>query len=210
MWPAGTEAQGYQRAFYPHVNLERLVSTAFCLYGRWGGGERRTWLLDLRPQPPLMVGVAGSELGFPSARVPSGFALTSTEWHELPWWLRGKKSTCQCRRCKRCRFDPWIGKIPWRRNGNPLQYSCLEKSMDNRLQSLRSQRVGYDWAAEHHHHYHTAVIVLVIPHVCVFGYISNTQIDCRHKKYQQCISRMKNVKNGSFLSLHWPPFHSPT
>ena len=23
-------------------------------------------------------------------------------------------------------FDPWIGKIPWRRACNPLQYSCLE------------------------------------------------------------------------------------
>ena len=21
----------------------------------------------------------------------------------------------QCRRCKRSRFDPWVGKIPWRR-----------------------------------------------------------------------------------------------
>ena len=24
----------------------------------------------------------------------------------------GKESACQCRRLKRCRFDPWIGKIP--------------------------------------------------------------------------------------------------
>ena len=23
--------------------------------------------------------------------------------------------TCQCRRHKRCEFDPWVGKIPWRR-----------------------------------------------------------------------------------------------
>ena len=22
-------------------------------------------------------------------------------------------------------FDHWVGKIPWRRNGNPLQFSCL-------------------------------------------------------------------------------------
>ena len=28
------------------------------------------------------------------------------------WWLRGKESSFQCRRCG---FDPWIGKIPWRR-----------------------------------------------------------------------------------------------
>ena len=24
-------------------------------------------------------------------------------------WLSGKESTCQCRRCE---FDPWVGKIP--------------------------------------------------------------------------------------------------
>ena len=28
------------------------------------------------------------------------------------------------------RFDPWIGKIPWRRKWQPLQYSCLENPMD--------------------------------------------------------------------------------
>ena len=26
----------------------------------------------------------------------------------------GKDSTCQCKRRKRCGFDPWVGKIPWR------------------------------------------------------------------------------------------------
>ena len=28
------------------------------------------------------------------------------------------------------RFNPWVGKIPEVGNGNPLQYSCLEDSMD--------------------------------------------------------------------------------
>ena len=28
------------------------------------------------------------------------------------------------------RFDPWLGKTPGIGNGNPLQYSCLENSMD--------------------------------------------------------------------------------
>ena len=37
-------------------------------------------------------------------------------WIYLPWCLSGKESTCQCRRC---RFNPWIGKIPWRRAGQP-------------------------------------------------------------------------------------------
>ena len=31
----------------------------------------------------------------------------------------GKESTCQCRRCKRLRFNPWVGKIPWRKKQKP-------------------------------------------------------------------------------------------
>ena len=27
-------------------------------------------------------------------------------------------------------FDPWVGKSPGERSGNPLQYSCLENPMD--------------------------------------------------------------------------------
>ena len=30
----------------------------------------------------------------------------------LPWWLNDEESACQCRRP---RFSPWVGKIPWRR-----------------------------------------------------------------------------------------------
>jgi len=32
----------------------------------------------------------------------------------LPRWLSGKESACQCRRHRRCRFNPWVRKIPWR------------------------------------------------------------------------------------------------
>ena len=40
------------------------------------------------------------------------------------------------------------GRFPWGRNGNPLQYSCLENPMDSRLHSMGSQRVGYDSATK--------------------------------------------------------------
>ena len=42
---------------------------------------------------------------------------------------------------------PGSGRSPGERNGNPLQYSCLENPMDRepgRLQSMGSQRVGDD------------------------------------------------------------------
>ena len=58
---------------------------------------------------------------------------------ELPRWLSGKESACQCRRC---RFDPLVGKIPGGGNGNLLQYSCLEKPMDRRAWWAISHRVG--------------------------------------------------------------------
>ena len=35
-----------------------------------------------------------------------------------------------CLRCRRRGFSPWVRKIPWGRNGNPLKYSCLENPVD--------------------------------------------------------------------------------
>ena len=32
--------------------------------------------------------------------------------------------------CMKRRFNPWMGRSPGEGNGNPLQYSCLENSMD--------------------------------------------------------------------------------
>jgi len=34
-------------------------------------------------------------------------------------WLSGKESACQCRRQRRCEFDPWVRKIPWSRKWQP-------------------------------------------------------------------------------------------
>ena len=33
----------------------------------------------------------------------------------FPGGASGKEPTCQCSRHRRCGFDPWVGKIPWRR-----------------------------------------------------------------------------------------------
>ena len=36
-------------------------------------------------------------------------------WVGLPGGASSKELTCQCRRPKRCGFDPWVLEIPWRR-----------------------------------------------------------------------------------------------
>ena len=44
--------------------------------------------------------------------------------HTLPWgfsgYASGKESGCQCGRHKRRGFQPWVGKIPWRRAWKPV------------------------------------------------------------------------------------------
>ena len=57
----------------------------------------------------------------------------------------GKEPACQCRRHKRHRFNPWVGKILWIGNGNPLQYSCLENPMDREAWWAAVQRVTNSW-----------------------------------------------------------------
>ena len=47
----------------------------------------------------------------------------------LPRWLNGKESTCQSRRC---RSDPWVRKIPWRRKWPPTLVFLPEKSHGQR------------------------------------------------------------------------------
>jgi len=34
-------------------------------------------------------------------------------------WHTGKESSCQCRKRKRCGFDPWVRMIPWSRKWQP-------------------------------------------------------------------------------------------
>ena len=50
-------------------------------------------------------------------REPTGVWVDWWIWswlftQQFPRWCRGKESACWCRRC---RFNPWVGKIPWSR-----------------------------------------------------------------------------------------------
>ena len=68
----------------------------------------------------------------------------------FPGGARGKESACQCRRCKRCGFDPWAGKISWRRKGQTtpgfLAWKIPWAEEPGGQQSMGLQRIGHDWA----------------------------------------------------------------
>jgi len=66
-------------------------------------------------------------------------------WLGLPRWLSCKESACQCRRPE---FDPWFGKIPQRREWQPMAVFLPGKSQGQRSRvgcSPRGlQRVEHD------------------------------------------------------------------
>ena len=76
------------------------------------------------------------------------------KWMGLSRWCRGKESTGQCRSYRRCGFDPWVGKILWRRkwehNSSILAWkNPIDREEPRGLQSKGLQRVRHDWATEH-------------------------------------------------------------
>ena len=58
----------------------------------------------------------------------------------FPGGASGKGPTCQWRRCKRCRFYPWLGKIPWRRKWQPTPAFLPRESQGRRSLAGSSPR----------------------------------------------------------------------
>ena len=62
--------------------------------------------------------------------------------------LSGQESASQCRGCKRLGFNPWVGKIPWRRKWWPTPVFLPEKSRRQRSLAGYSpwgfKRIGHD------------------------------------------------------------------
>ena len=76
-------------------------------------------------------------------------------WHleggqGFPGGASDRKSACQCRRC---RFNPWVGKIPWRRNWQPTPVCLPGKFHGQRslvsYSPLGLQGVGHNWVTKH-------------------------------------------------------------
>ena len=59
----------------------------------------------------------------------------------IPGGASGKEPACQYRRWKRSRFDPWVGKIPWRRAWQPTPGFLPAESHGQRSLAGYSPRV---------------------------------------------------------------------
>ena len=106
-------------------------------------------------------GIIPSSSHFVTGQVPH----LSTDTHTASIWgpfkappgfpggSSGKEPTCQCRRCKRHGFNPWIGKIPWIIHSNKIlawRIPWIEEL--GGLQSIEWHRVRYNWSDLTHTH----------------------------------------------------------
>ena len=85
--------------------------------------------------------------------------LVSSSSHRLPWELSSKAPACQCRRRK---FNPWVGKMPWRRKWQPTPVFLPGKSHGQRSLVGDSpqgcKRVEHNSATKQRKYSHTLVI----------------------------------------------------
>ena len=80
---------------------------------------------------------------------------TVTKLTSAKWWLTGREPACQCRRHTRHRRQnlptgdvgliPGLGRCHEGGNGKPIQYSCLENSMNSGDWQAAVQGVAKSW-----------------------------------------------------------------
>ena len=63
----------------------------------------------------------------------------------FPGGTNDKELVCQCRRHKSCRFDPWFGKIPWRRAWQPTPAFLPGESHGQRSLGAAVHGVAQSW-----------------------------------------------------------------
>ena len=148
-----------------------------------------------------------------SSESASGFSLlpllslNTFQASQVAQWSR---IYLQCRRRRRCEFDSWVGKIPWRRKWQPTPVLLPEKSQGERslvgYDPWGHKRVRQDWSdlarAYTHTHTHTHLIAVTTLSLSVGlsdGSHDQMQVVCVWQEYP-----------GSNVSSSAPPIRRPT
>ena len=96
-------------------------------------------------------------------------------FHWLLWWLRGREPACQWRRCG---FNPWVRKMPWRKematHSSILAWEIPWTEGPGGLQSMGCKRVRHDLVNKQRysiiHVYHIFIHLSVDGHLSCFIY----------------------------------------
>ena len=104
-----------------HPEFASDIRDSFCALG---GEPQASHSLLPHPRCPLLVAKVRGPPGLGQRAFQTTLPchhLGSSHEHGmgLPRGLSGSRVHLQCRRDRRCGFDPWVGKIPWRRAWQP-------------------------------------------------------------------------------------------
>ena len=128
-----------------------LVDTPFFFTLDW----RKVWISNIfnwnTGKGPGVVQKSDSEWKMNVPYFPSPYSLRVATINNLgfPGGASGKEPTCQCRRHKRLRSDPWVRKIPWRGKRQPTPAFLPGESHGQRSLTGYSPwgcRVRHNWS----------------------------------------------------------------
>ena len=114
----------------------------------------------------------------------------------LLWWFKGKKICLQSRRHRRHGFNPWVGKIPWRRKWQPTPVFLLGKSHGQRSLAGYSpwgrKRVEHDLVTKQQQPPKVPVILALIFQKLPFSCV----------RLQRTVQTIQNLKLDGIRSNH--------
>ena len=123
----------------------------------------------------------------------------------FPWWLSWYRIGLQC---ERAGFDPWVGKIPWRRKRLPTPVFWPREF--HGLCSPWGRRVGHDWVTFTFTFVCWLSLIYLIL-ICDFVYTGASQhvSFVRRRVLSLCIPSFKIITNFLFFLSYSLPLLPP-
>ena len=94
----------------------------------------------------------------------------------VPCGSGSKESACQCRRCRRCRFDPWVRKISWRGKWQSAPVFLPRKFHEERILEGYSPRGCEELDMTEHTHAHHVQVQRAAPFPYVCSMLSHLSV----------------------------------
>ena len=132
---------------------------------------------DARPRSNMLSSVSGYTILKTNTQNPHHSFLIRL--HMYHWWLRGQSV---CLQCGRPGFDPWVGKIPWRRKWQPAPVFLPGRPHGQRSlvghSPWGSQRVRHDWVTLLALLINISINKMVCTHLCFIFLTPSPTIRC--------------------------------